>query len=226
MLPCGHPRRSLADFDEGASGIRLESNWVHSAYNAHFMQHYGVNNTVENNIFAKSIGGCVTYPTTPGPNPNTTFNCVGYLWDPAYRGQDCAYRFARNIVAMSGSQGHVHAGAEGRCNRTFELNLYHNASGPVTATFPGDLVECFPGLPCGLNFQAVNASFAEWQKQGNRLTSRRKGEDTRSIIADPQFVSADPAGENDFRVAADSPAVKELGFVPFDLRGMVGPNWR
>ena len=41
---------SLADFDEGASGITLERNWVHSAYNAHFMQHYGVNNTIENNV--------------------------------------------------------------------------------------------------------------------------------------------------------------------------------
>jgi hypothetical protein len=28
-------------FDEGTSGVLLEKNWVHSAFSALFMQHYG-----------------------------------------------------------------------------------------------------------------------------------------------------------------------------------------
>ena len=52
--------------------------------------------------------------------------------------------------------------------------------------------------------------FASWQKRGN---------DTNSVIADPQFVAAE---KFDFRLKKTSPALK-LGFQPIDLR-KVGPR--
>ena len=69
----------------------------------------------------------------------------------------------------------------------------------------------------GLNYRAVNLSFAEYQSLG-------RGNDLGSVVADPLFLAKDPVESRDFRVAENSPAVAR-GFVPFDLRGMVGPSW-
>jgi len=56
-------------------------------------------------------------------------------------------------------------------------------------------------------------TFAEWQATGR---------DAHSMVADPGFVNA---GEHDFRLRADSPALK-LGFEPIDLStvGLYGPE--
>ena len=200
--------------DEGASGIVVEKNWVHSAFSALFMQHYGVNNTVRHNVFARSIGGCLSYPAQGG---GTEQRCAGYLWDPAYRGQACNYDFHHNIVAMAGTQGYVRAPPEGRCNGTWARNIYYNSSGPITSTFPGVNTRSFPSYPA-LNFRAVNASFAQW---------RLRGEDGDSAEADPQFISPHPEGDEDFRVKESSPALA-LGFEQVDLRvrlRKVGPDW-
>lgn len=201
-------------FDEGASGILLERNWVHSAFSALFMQHYGVNNTVQDNVFARTTGRCLSFATTAA---GEQVLCAGHLWDPAYRGQQCGYTFRRNIVWMDGTQGYVHAGAEGRCNGSFAANVYYNASGPVTSTFPGSNTATFPGYPgARLNFRWVNASFAQW---------RASGQDGGSIVADPKFVAGpDPVGARDFRLRPDSPALA-LGFQQTDLRTGVGPDW-
>ena len=108
------------------------------------MQHYGVNNTMRNNVFAHSVGGCQSFDAD-GPLPRTLpalsnaatvpkqqhllEHCSGYLWDPAYRGQQCEYAFTTNVVAMSGPQGYVHQGPEGRCNGSYSKNLYWNSTG-------------------------------------------------------------------------------------------------
>jgi hypothetical protein len=72
----------------------------------------------------------------------------------------------------------------------FDTNLYFNTAGkPV---------------------EAAGLSYADWQQ---------RGQDARSLIADPQFVA--PA-KGDFRLRRNSPAGK-IGFQPFDLRA-VGPR--
>lgn len=120
----------------------------------------------------------------------------------------------------AGPQAFVHQGPEGRCNGTYSNNLYWNASSPsgrATDTFPGADSSTSPGYPgVHLNFRNVNASFAEWQSSG---------QDAKSIQADPRFLSADPVGDNDFRMQTSSPAVTQLGFEPFDLTSGVGPDW-
>jgi hypothetical protein len=75
-------------------------------------------------------------------------------------------------------------------------NCYYDASGQPPK-FPGNL------------------SFKDWQA---------KGQDVRSIVADPKFVDASKC---DFRLLPDSPALK-LGFQPIDVSqiGLVGPaDW-
>jgi hypothetical protein len=49
--------------DEGASGITIASNWVYDTYAALFILHYGVNNTVSNNVFMRANGACISYHT-------------------------------------------------------------------------------------------------------------------------------------------------------------------
>jgi hypothetical protein len=53
--------------DEGSSDILIERNWVSRTCSALFMLHYGVNNTVRNNIFAWTQCGCLMYDTLRGP---------------------------------------------------------------------------------------------------------------------------------------------------------------
>ena len=62
----------------------------------------------------------------------------------------------------------------------------------MTNTFTGVDTQTFPGYPgVRLNFRAVNASFAQWQASG---------QDSKSIVADPLFIAADPVKANDFRM--------------------------
>ena len=52
---------------------------------------------------------------------------------------------------------------------------------------------------------ADGMDFEQWQQ--------KHGQDAKSIVADPLFVDA---REGDFRLRDDSPAIKKLGFKPFD----------
>jgi hypothetical protein len=56
----------------------------------------------------------------------------------------------------------------------------------------------------------AGVSLEEWRKRGH---------DANSLVADPKFANPD---KRDFRLAADSPALK-LGFKPIDLSA-VGPR--
>ncbi len=72
-----------------------------------------------------------------------------------------------------------------------------------------------------------------WRTDGKELVFnnetlddwRQRGLDRHSLVADPKFL--DPAGD-DFRLAPDSPAIRQLGFQPFDTSqcGLYGdPAW-
>lgn len=70
--------------------------------------------------------------------------------------------------------------------------------------------------PDGKELVFNNESLDDW---------RARGLDRHSIVADPKFL--DPA-HDDFRLAPDSPAIKQLGFRPFDTSkcGLYGdPAW-
>ena len=138
------------------------------------------------------------------------------MWTPAYRNQTCDYTFERNIVAAVGDGGTVAQGPNGRCNASFANNTWFNFSGAMTSSWPGRYVKSYPGYPSdqGLQFEAVNASFAQWQAAG---------QDLQGTIADPAFVVPRAWEVGDFRVSASSPAVAR-GFELLDLRG-VGPSW-
>ena len=200
--------------DEGSSDIVVERNWVSRTCSALFMLHYGVNNSVRNNVFAWTQCGCLTYSTL---NDGEQTQCAGHVWTPAYRNQTCDYTFERNIVAAVGDGlATVAQGPNGRCNASFANNTWFNFSGPMAPSWPGRYVRSYPGYPSdqGLQFQAVNASFAQWQAAG---------QDVRGAVADPAFVVPRAWESGDFRVAASSPAVAR-GFEPLDLR-LVGPSW-
>ena len=62
----------------------------------------------------------------------------------------------------------------------------------------------------GHSISFAGKNFSDWQKSGR---------DTHSIIAEPQFVSAE---KFDFRLSKSSPA-RKLGFKPIDARS-VGPR--
>eukprot|EP00937_MAST-01D_sp_MAST-1D-sp2_P003545 g3545.t1 len=213
--------------DEGASGIKVEHNWVYRAFAGLFMQHYGSNNSVSHNVFAHATGDCLSFATA---RDGMQEHCAGHLWSPAYRGQACDYKFEHNLLVVAaansssggGSARNVAMGPEGRCNASFTRNLYFNASvgASMSDTFPGVNVPSYPGYPgiTGLNFVAVNASFAEW---------RHRGQDVGSAEADPLFAAGDTSaalGAGDFRLLPTSPAFA-LGFEEVDLTVGVGPDW-
>ena len=84
--------------DEGASGITIEQNWVHSTYAASYLQHYGVNNTVRSNVWAWATGKCIDFKLADGTPQHY---CPGHFWHCAYRYQQCGFSFKSNIL-MSG----------------------------------------------------------------------------------------------------------------------------
>jgi hypothetical protein len=121
--------------DEGASGITIEQNWVHSTYAASYLQHYGVNNTVRSNVWAWATGKCIDFKLADGTPQHY---CPGHFWHCAYRYQQCGFSFKSNIL-MSGADDNRfwHQPAEGYCNVSSGKNLYYNQSGAgLSATFP------------------------------------------------------------------------------------------
>ena len=114
---------------------------------------------------------------------------------------------------IAGGERSVAVAPLGFCNVSFSFNMYHNASGGLTNSFPGNTTASFPGYPAHLNLKEADATFAQWQAAGG---------DRGSVEADPEFTSARPYDENDLRISASSPAVG-VGFNPFDLRGS-GPS--
>ena len=77
-------------------------NWVYDTYAAAFMQHYGVNNTVSSNVFARVFGACLPGAGgAGGAKGKGPLHCTGFLWHPAYRHQSCGFTFKSNILYAS-----------------------------------------------------------------------------------------------------------------------------
>ena len=169
--------------DEGASGITITQNWVHDIYAAMYLQHYGVNNTVTSNVWARATGQCIDVTMADG---TLSHYCPGHLWHCAYRYQPCEYRWSNNIL-MSGMDDnrYWHQPAEGYCNTTSVNNLYWNesagADGQLSATFPSTHQPTCPGYACNLHSLNPNASLADWQSRGHERGTK---------VGDPLFVDA------------------------------------
>jgi hypothetical protein len=147
-----------------------------------------------------------------------------------------------NILVNSLVQQIQRSRAEEHLSFTFEKNIVYYTTGKLLdgnwKTKPGSFIlksnlyfkapkTTFSGLAASaasnphlqvnsdIPMTFDGASFEEWQKKGN---------DPGSLVADPRFADVSKA---DFRVPADSPALK-VGFKPFDYTkaGVYGdPKW-
>ena len=201
----------VCSLDEGASGINITQNWVYDTFAALYMQHYGVNNSVSSNVWARAIGQCLDFDAADGTHNRY---CPGHLWHCAYRHQHCSFDFRSNIL-LAGKQDSTfwHQPAEGYCNTTTARNLYWNETHTgISSTFPSTHQPRCPGYACSLHSLNPNASLTDWQSRGHEVGT---------LVEDPLFV--DPI-HNDFNLKIGSPAI-ELGFKPLDLTRGVGPDW-
>eukprot|EP00658_Telonema_sp_P-2_P071385 TRINITY_DN60656_c0_g1_i1.p1 TRINITY_DN60656_c0_g1~~TRINITY_DN60656_c0_g1_i1.p1 ORF type:complete len:601 (+),score=87.03 TRINITY_DN60656_c0_g1_i1:575-2377(+) len=199
--------------DQASSHIQIQNNLVHHTEAANFLLHYGLNVTVENNIFAFATGG------------------FGSIWqnaDPGYPSSGPESRashltFTRNIVFVQPSVPPDEPldtpsdtwfplfESPFRGNSSFDFNLYFNGSGALSPSFPS-------WIPTAWTHDSTNRSLAEWQDQG---------QDLHSLVTDPKFANLTDFG---FVLAPSSPAIGDLGFEPFDAQSSAGPrcehDWR
>jgi len=91
---------------------------------------------------------------------------------------------------------------------TIDKNLFWNGGYPIVDNPDGSGIENFSS-----DGQTVNTQ-SKWHVAGM---------DVHSLVADPKFAASDPAGQYDFTVAADSPALG-LGFVNFAMTGFGAPG--
>jgi parallel beta-helix repeat protein len=153
--------------------------------------------TLENNIVYRVKDGC--FHQHYGKNNIVKNNILAYSFTGGQlqrsRDEDHqSYVFEHNIVYFD--RANLVGGNWSHGTFPFDYNCYWDASGRPLV-FPGGL------------------TFAQWQA---------KGQDTHSLVADPQFV--DPA-RGDFTLKEDSPALT-IGFKPIDVKeiGLTGdPKW-
>jgi hypothetical protein len=91
-----------------------------------YLQHYGVNNSLTSNVWARATGKCIDFKAVDGTQNHY---CPGHVWHCAYRYQPCGFNFSSNIL-LSGKDDNSfwHQPAEGYCNTTTVNNVYWNAS--------------------------------------------------------------------------------------------------
>ena len=191
-------------------------------------QHYGTDNIIRNNIYFDVDIGDVPTPgrqeifmhghcdsairasthtrdvaaCRPDTDPHTGCCC----YPGCDQGKCSSFRFERNIVFEPQGANSTIVGttfAHGLDNFSFTGNLYFAAGRPpLTPLFNST----------GGNTATVKdaESFADWQ---------RSGKDDKSLNGrDPLFTS-----NVTFALSPESPAIKQLGFVPIDL-STVGPR--
>ncbi|CAF2209465.1 unnamed protein product [Rotaria magnacalcarata] len=126
--------------DEGTSQVVVSNNVVYNTGWASFFQHYGANNTIINNVFARAS---LNPPPQPGDdNPDGDIH-IGLAESHT------SLTFTRNIIYDT-YQGPTHSAYKSDPNviASFNSNVYYN---PYATT---------------LLFGSQQTSFAEWQKTG------------------------------------------------------------
>ena len=190
--------------DQACSGTIWRGNVGVGAADSIFQVHYGMDNRIENNIFA-----------APGPSSVDTTSAPP--WPCAYpldcgaaglrsgkhaagdgEGAFSAFSFTRNIVALGADASAVlfiTAVTDGLANMSFANNTYWRDETASTLQFPST---------------QDPTTFEQWQLQDK---------DTGSGVDDPMFVNAKA---RNFTVRAGSPALAR-GFEQVDTRD-VGPR--
>jgi parallel beta-helix repeat protein len=126
--------------DEGTSQIVVSNNIVYNTGWASFFQHYGANNTIINNVFARAS---LNPPAHPGdPNPDGDIRILR-------RENHTSLTFTRNIVydTFQGANHSVY-NSDQDAIAFFNNNVYYNSYGTP------------------LLFGIQQTSFADWQKTG------------------------------------------------------------
>jgi len=179
-------------------------------------------NNVFHDIYAYTYGGWGLYTDEGSSNILFENNLVYRVKDGAFTQHYGRENIVRNnILALSASYGQFRRGRqEEHISFTCERNIVYSQGVPMMG-----------GNWSNGNFKLRSNCY--WDASGEppvfpgKLTLAQwqaKGHDAGSIVADPKFRNAT---EDDFNLAADSPALK-LGFKPFDYRsaGVYGdPAW-
>ena len=131
--------------DEGSSQIVVSNNIVYNTGWASFFQHYGANNTIINNVFARA--SLNPSPHSDDDNPDGDIH-IGLAENHT------SITFTRNIV-YDVFQGENHSAYKSNPNTTvsFSNNVYYNPYGTP------------------LLFGSQQMSFIEWQKTGQDNSS-------------------------------------------------------
>lgn len=187
--------------DQAASGTTWTNNIGYLASGAVFQIHYGVNNTIYNNIIASPSNRFLKWPCSFPPDCS-----LCGLRSGKQVGDTSSVVFERNIIALNSASDGVQDDANatlfytlvdaGFNNDTFSSNLYFQVGAELSSLL-------FPPTQ-------QPRSFEEWQQSGK---------DAGSLVADPLF--ADFANYN-FTLLEGSPALA-LGIQSIDTSD-VGPR--
>ena len=186
--------------DQGSSGLFIGDNVCFRFTGSPQNQHYGVNNTYENNMFLdgyasswtdRNAGALRTSPQADLPN---------------------SFALRNNIVMISNESALLFDGnwndtGSPRWSYELDRNVYWSTASDLSraSVFGG----CTARM-CGS--RAFNYTLSEWQKSGR---------DVHSVVADPMFADPERYHSLNFELKANSPALR-LGFRQIDL-SQVGP---
>ena len=132
--------------DEGSSDVVVYGNLVYNTAWAAMFQHYGANNTVNNNVFARAS---LLPPPFPGADPP---DGVVHISLPE---EHISWTFAHNIVYdLQQAPAHPTFASQVGVQAPFNDNVWWN---PYNAS--------------SMRFGAPLVTFAEWQKQGHDANS-------------------------------------------------------
>ena len=132
--------------DEGTSQIVVSNNVVYNTGWASLFQHYGANNTIINNVFARAS---LNPPPHPGdPNPDGDVHV-------ALTENHTSWTYTRNIVydTYQGSSHSAFKSDQSNVRVSFSENVYYNTNNAT------------------LLFGVQQMSFADWQKTGQENNS-------------------------------------------------------
>jgi hypothetical protein len=129
--------------DDGTSRVVVSNNLVYSTGWASMFQHYGANNTIINNVFARASLIQPPHPGDPFPDGNVHI---------ALTENHTSWTYTRNIVydTFQGSNHSAFKSDQPNVTAFFSNNVYYNPY----------------NTPLLFGYQQQQISFADWQKTG------------------------------------------------------------
>jgi hypothetical protein len=116
--------------DEGSSNVTVRDNLVFDIKNGGYVQHYGLHNVIENNIFYRVNVGV-------GPTNISDGGIVSGAADtPGSNEDNSSFTFSRNIVVVDSGQLFAATTKNGYRHMHFSNNVYYGLEPNNTLTFP------------------------------------------------------------------------------------------